>query len=410
MPHDVFISYAMEDKSSADMACASLESEGINCWIAPRDVLPGRSWGESIINAIKQSKVMVVIFSSHANNSPYIPREVNNAVELGLSVITVRVENVEPSGALELYLDIVHWLDAIDPPLEKQLQRLNDNVGQLLELPPRQVTHTVSPPPRFPKWALWLGVGLLAVVSITILWSVVKPSAPVVVANHESPTATPTRSSDSPLVAQVNPNTNGNAAVLPTQSPAAINSLPSLPDNTNSQIDQAAKVLGDPNANVIEHVRAIGALEPIAAKSLERHLEVVKILVAFLRNNAKWQGGTNRVDKPAPDNIQAAITALGRRKWTYKNGENERLELSDLDLRGVVFRIEGMRANFDGARLNRTHLNQAILMETDFQYADFTDAVMKDIDVNRTDFCGATLKPKESNSAEMNMAYKKCEP
>lgn len=100
MTRDVFISYAMEDKRFADIACTSLESEGIACWIAPRDGLPGRSWGESIIKAINESKVMVVIFSSNANKSPYIPREVNHALETGLSVITVRVEDVQPSGAL----------------------------------------------------------------------------------------------------------------------------------------------------------------------------------------------------------------------------------------------------------------------------------------------------------------------
>ncbi|MBV8588221.1 MAG: TIR domain-containing protein, partial [Verrucomicrobia bacterium] len=41
MAHDIFISYAMADKATADAARAALEKEGIRCWIAPRDVLPG---------------------------------------------------------------------------------------------------------------------------------------------------------------------------------------------------------------------------------------------------------------------------------------------------------------------------------------------------------------------------------
>ena len=82
-------------------------------------MLPGRDWSEAIISAIKASKAMVLIFSSNANNAPQIKREVNHAIETGLSVITFRIENVDPTGALEFYLDVVHWLDAIDPPLEK---------------------------------------------------------------------------------------------------------------------------------------------------------------------------------------------------------------------------------------------------------------------------------------------------
>ncbi|WP_423948599.1 toll/interleukin-1 receptor domain-containing protein, partial [Candidatus Binatus sp.] len=38
MAHDVFISHSARDKPYADAICAKLESRGIRCWIAPRDV------------------------------------------------------------------------------------------------------------------------------------------------------------------------------------------------------------------------------------------------------------------------------------------------------------------------------------------------------------------------------------
>jgi hypothetical protein len=44
MAHDVFISYSSKDKPTADAACAILESKGIRCWIAPRDILPSADW------------------------------------------------------------------------------------------------------------------------------------------------------------------------------------------------------------------------------------------------------------------------------------------------------------------------------------------------------------------------------
>lgn len=38
MAHDVFISYAQHDKPTADAVCHGLESVGIRCWMAPRDL------------------------------------------------------------------------------------------------------------------------------------------------------------------------------------------------------------------------------------------------------------------------------------------------------------------------------------------------------------------------------------
>ena len=85
--HDVFISYAQLDKPIADAVCAKLESRHIRCWIAPRNVPPGKNFPEAIIDAIEESKVVTLIFSSHANNSPHVPREVTKAVNKGCIIV-----------------------------------------------------------------------------------------------------------------------------------------------------------------------------------------------------------------------------------------------------------------------------------------------------------------------------------
>ena len=53
MAHDVFISYSKNDKATADAVCHALEADGIRCWVAPRDVSPGLSWKQSIVDAIR---------------------------------------------------------------------------------------------------------------------------------------------------------------------------------------------------------------------------------------------------------------------------------------------------------------------------------------------------------------------
>ena len=84
MSHDAFISYSNLDRTVADAAVAVLESRGIRCWIAPRDITPGLDWSEAIVDAIERSKVMVLVLSAHANGSPQIKREVERAVNRGI--------------------------------------------------------------------------------------------------------------------------------------------------------------------------------------------------------------------------------------------------------------------------------------------------------------------------------------
>ncbi len=126
MSYEIFISYAHPDKSIADAVCATLEQQGIRCWIAPRDIEPGADWGLSIIEAIKSCRAIVLVFSAAANSSPQILREVERAIHLGIPVIPVRIEDVLPAGALEYHLGTVHWLDAMTPPLEAHLHRLSE--------------------------------------------------------------------------------------------------------------------------------------------------------------------------------------------------------------------------------------------------------------------------------------------
>jgi hypothetical protein len=133
MAHDVFISYSARDKPYADAVCAKLEARGIRCWIAPRDIQPGSSWGGAIVEAINGARVMLLLFSSHANVSPQIKREVEHAVQKEIVIVSVRVENVAPTGDFEYFLGTPHWLDAITPPFEQHLDQIVDSAKFWME-------------------------------------------------------------------------------------------------------------------------------------------------------------------------------------------------------------------------------------------------------------------------------------
>ena len=178
MAHDVFISYSSEDKTVADAVCATLENRKIRCWIAPRDVPPGEPFAASLIDAVKSARVMVLVLSEGSNQSQYVLRELNEAVDNGIPIIPFRIEDVEPSGELRFYIKSLHWLDALDPPLELHLKRLTDSVNALLsvgehEQPPMTVTAIETPSEirrAIPVWAIAL-IGIAVVVILgTVGW------------------------------------------------------------------------------------------------------------------------------------------------------------------------------------------------------------------------------------------------
>src|SRR5256886_12652044 len=134
MPHDVFISHSSQDKTVGDAVCGALEGAGVRCWIAPRDVHPGRSFAGEITRASQRSKVMVLIFSAHSNTSEQVLREVQLAANSHLHILQFRIEDVIPNDDLEYYLSTPHWLDALTPPLENHLKRLGTSIKGLLEI------------------------------------------------------------------------------------------------------------------------------------------------------------------------------------------------------------------------------------------------------------------------------------
>jgi hypothetical protein len=133
MPFDAFISYSSKDKTAADAACAVLEGAGVRCWIAPRDIRPGGQYGAAIIDAIDHCRVMILIFSSSANDSQQIHREIERAVAKGMPIVPVRIEEVTPTKSMEYFLGAIHWLDALTPPIEKHLQQLVGTVTAILQ-------------------------------------------------------------------------------------------------------------------------------------------------------------------------------------------------------------------------------------------------------------------------------------
>jgi TolB-like protein len=168
-PPQVFISHSSKDNVVAEAICCQLESSDIPCWMAPRNIEYGSDWTEAIMRGITACRVFVLVFSENANGSGHVRREVAQAFSLGLQVIPFRIEDTLPQSSLSYFLETVHWLDAVTPPLEKHLNALTERVRKLLangesatdpaENVPKAVVYPgLSVPPKPRRWMLESGL------------------------------------------------------------------------------------------------------------------------------------------------------------------------------------------------------------------------------------------------------------
>ena len=130
---DVFISYSSLNKNVADAVVSSFEQNGIRCWYAPRDIMPGQEWVTAIHEAINASKLFVLIYTDSSNESRQVANEVALAFNSGKTLIPFRLSDTEMSTELEYYLTRVHWLDAVNPPLMKSIESLMDYSKRILD-------------------------------------------------------------------------------------------------------------------------------------------------------------------------------------------------------------------------------------------------------------------------------------
>jgi hypothetical protein len=133
--HDAFISHSSSDKEIANQLIAVLEQHGITCWAAMRDALYGPTYAKQIVDAIRDCKLMVLLFSPAANDSPHILREVERAVDLRVPLITVRIANISPNDDLDYFLRVCHWMDAYNGPFDQYAQKLAGQVKAKLTAP-----------------------------------------------------------------------------------------------------------------------------------------------------------------------------------------------------------------------------------------------------------------------------------
>jgi hypothetical protein len=173
---------------------------------------------------------------------------------------------------------------------------------------------------------------------------------------------------------------------------------------------------------------AIYALERIARDSERDHWPIMEILTAYVREHAPWkeeeqvsqeetlpsetQPTQNHQSLPklAAD-IQAILTVVRRRTWTYEQGEDQRLNLSATDLHGAdlwAAHLEGAHLSYvhlEGASLSLAHLEEAYLEGAHLEGAELPHAHLEGAELSEAHLEGASLAWACLEGAELSEAH-----
>lgn len=167
---------------------------------------------------------------------------------------------------------------------------------------------------------------------------------------------------------------------------------------TNSIEERIFRATEQLNHRGFSALVGIQALEEIAKDSSRYHWKIMELLAAFVRN-----APPRKEEEGIPDDIQAALTVIGRRDST-KDPQNKKLDLSNTDIRGANLRegkLQGVnlrKANLQGVNFDLANLQGAILKEVNLQGASFYNAnLQEEADLRKANlqevcFLGAKLQ------------------
>lgn len=116
-----FISYSTKNQVCADSVRELFRKNSIETWMAPGDIPAGSRYAMVINRAIKDCSCFVLLLTDDSQNSVWVSREVERAVNYRKAVITIRLEDVVLNDEFELYIstDQVVAMNKIDENSEE---------------------------------------------------------------------------------------------------------------------------------------------------------------------------------------------------------------------------------------------------------------------------------------------------
>lgn len=135
----IFISYKNEEFNEALVVKTALENNGIDCWMAPMSIGAGSSYAAEIPSAIRNCDAFLLILSEKAQESKWIPRELDQAINNNKLILPYLIENCDLNDEFAFYLANVQYYDATNNK-ETVLSRVVDDIKKLLNVDTFEMT------------------------------------------------------------------------------------------------------------------------------------------------------------------------------------------------------------------------------------------------------------------------------
>ncbi len=141
---EVFISYSTVDSAAAETVRDVLETNGLSCWMAPRDIPGGSNYTKEIPNAIRGCSVFVLILSHNAQNSHWVLKELDSAVNAGKVILPFMLEDCDLNDEFNFLLTGAQRYSAYQKKAEA-LETLIRRIRGILDAPDAPVELTARP-------------------------------------------------------------------------------------------------------------------------------------------------------------------------------------------------------------------------------------------------------------------------
>jgi len=125
---DVFISHHTNTSLHiVEKIVSQLEKRDVKCWYAPRNT--EGDYAGSIVRAVKQCRVFVLVLNKDASESPHVLNELNLVTQRLVKkelvdVIPFHTADEEISDEANYYIGRMNWIDATVPPMGARIDEL----------------------------------------------------------------------------------------------------------------------------------------------------------------------------------------------------------------------------------------------------------------------------------------------
>ena len=126
-----FISHCSKDIQVVEQIVDILKSCNIPYWKAPEMIPSGSNYAREIPNALKNCGVFLFVVSEASQNSIWVEKEVDVAINIRKKIIPVRIDTVPLNDMYRFYLNNIQTIDiAVQPngeipnDVQKKLQTM----------------------------------------------------------------------------------------------------------------------------------------------------------------------------------------------------------------------------------------------------------------------------------------------